>query len=62
MASETKSISAPKWDSKQATAGRYMAQVEATAVYYDCGDAIEASTVIPTKTVYDGIAETATDV
>ena len=61
MSSDAKSISAPKWDGKQASAGRYMAQVEATAIYYDFGNAIDSTSVIPMKGKYDlAVGETNT--
>ena len=55
---ESESMSSiPKWDEKEATCVRYLAQVNALAKYYDCGDAMDEVEMqdCPTKAEYSAI-------
>ena len=61
MSADSKSLSGvPKWDGKQATAGMYIAKLEALLEYHDSGDAIDrvAMANCPTKSEYDALGTT----
>ena len=51
---ESKSLSIPQWDGKKDTFARYLDKIEALAIYYDCGDAMDEVEMrnCPTKTAY----------
>lgn len=55
MTEEMKSVGVPKWDGKKETAGTYLDKLTSTAMYYDAGDAMDATAMqnCPTKSEYD---------
>ena len=57
-----KGLSTPVWDGKAKMCLRYLAQTEALAEYYDCGDALDARKMTLnclTKTEIDALGTTA---
>ena len=65
MTSENKSLSGiPRWDGKEGSCSTYMAVLEAIAEYQDCEDAFDTNAMrnCPTKSEYDALAATTTDV
>ena len=62
--SESKGISTvPKWDGKVDSCAMYLAQVSALAEYYDCGDAMDLTSMThcPTKSKFELLQPTTTD-
>ena len=59
----TKAVTAPKWDGKQESAGRFLLKFCAMAEYYDCGDALDPTLMsgMVTKSEYDALDQTTTD-
>ena len=60
---KTSVSSIPTWDGAEATCPRYIAKIEALAVYQQCKDALEETemTTCPTKAAYNAIDKTTKD-
>ena len=55
--------SIPSWDGAEATCPRYIAKIEALAIYEKCEDALDKTEMAtcPTKAVYNGINKATAD-
>ena len=55
MSGDSRNVQYPKWDGKASTCPRYLDHVESLAVFHDCGDAFDKTTMAncPKKSEFD---------
>ena len=60
---KTNVSSIPSWDGAEATCPRYIAKIEALAIYQQCEDALDETEMAncPTKATYNAINKATTD-